>query len=152
MELSIPTEIRRRMRRALLQSGRREVGGILMGRQISPGRFEIADFSLDDLSGERAHFVRDIEHHVEALSRFFDRTGHDYGSYNYLGEWHSHPSFSVNPSAMDILSMRNLVDHEGSIDFAVLLIVKLSRFLRFTASATLHSRGARVEMVSLLIA
>ena len=34
-----------------------------MARQLSIGHFSIVDFSLDEISGERAHFVRDAEHH-----------------------------------------------------------------------------------------
>jgi hypothetical protein len=51
---------------------------------------------------------------------FFER----YRRFNYLGEWHSHPSFSVQPSFEDIESMTDIVENGNStITFAVPLIV-----------------------------
>ncbi|WP_414470641.1 Mov34/MPN/PAD-1 family protein [Microvirga sp. M2] len=141
IQVSLPLPIQDRMQQALRRARRREIGGILMGRQIAAGQFEVVDFSLDELSGERAHFVRDAEHHREELERFFERTGHEYQTFNYLGEWHSHPGFPAAPSLTDLRSMQELVEGEREIDFAVLLIVKLGLLRRFIASATLHRRG-----------
>ena len=149
IRVEIPAGTRNRFKQALRRGGSREIGGILMARQLSIGHFSIVDFSLDEISGERAHFVRDAEHHREALELFFERTEHDYRTFNYLGEWHSHPSFPPVPSVIDIYSMRELVDGERQIDFAVLLIVKLGFFRRFVASASLHMRGSRPQPVVL---
>ena len=68
-----------------------------MGEQTAPGQFRVVDLSIDEVSGERAHFVRDAEHHRGALQAFFERTGHAYERFNYLGEWHSHPGFLNRP-------------------------------------------------------
>lgn len=112
-----------------------------MGQEVALGNFTVLDFSLDEISGERAHFVRSADHHRQALEKFFDRTGHNYRTFNYLGEWHSHPNFSACPSITDLRSMQDLVDGERGIEFAVLLIVKLGLFRRFVSSASLHLRG-----------
>lgn len=149
IRVGIPADTRDRMKQALRRAGAREIGGILMGRQLKAGIFAIVDFSVDEISGQRAHFVRDAEHHRQALERFFDRTDHDYQTFNYLGEWHSHPSFPPRPSVTDVRSMQELVDGERQIDFAVLLIVKLGFFRRFVASASLHMRGQAPEPVTL---
>lgn len=120
-----------------------------MGQQVAVGHFAIVDFSLDEISGERTHFVRDTEHHRQALQAFFDRTEHNYQAFNYLGEWHSHPDFPTRPSITDLCSMQELVDGERGIEFAVLLIVKLGLFRRFISSASLHRRGQMPEPVKL---
>ena len=120
-----------------------------MGQQLAAGHFEIVDFSIDEISGDHAHFVRDAEHHRQSLDQFFDRTGHDYRTFNYLGEWHSHPSFPSRPSFTDALSMQELVDGEREIDFAVLLIVKLRFLFGINASASLHRRGLMPESVKI---
>lgn len=112
-----------------------------MGQELAVGHFAIVEFSLDEISGESAHFVRDADHHRQALDRFFDRTKHNYQTFNYLGEWHSHPSFPARPSVTDLCSMQDLVDGERGIEFAVLLIVKLGFFRRFVSTASLHRRG-----------
>jgi len=112
IRVAMQASIRKRMKQALRHAGSREVGGILMGQQLAVGHFAIVDFSLDDISGQDAHFVRDPENHRRALEHFFDQTGHDYQTFNYLGEWHSHPSFPARPSSIDIRSMQDLVEGE----------------------------------------
>jgi [CysO sulfur-carrier protein]-S-L-cysteine hydrolase len=137
------------MKRALWRAGNREIGGVLMGKQLAPGDFELVDFSLDEVSGGRAHFVRDVEHHTKALSSFFERTGHVYGQYNYLGEWHSHPRFELTPSGPDITSMQELIRSERNIDFAVLMIVRTSYLFKLGVNATLHTRVAPITDVTI---
>ena len=148
MRLQLPTDILRRMRRHLFMSGSREIGGILMGEEISDQMFQIVDFSVDTSRGTRAQFVRDADHHDEALSTFFERTGDEYSRFNYLGEWHSHPSFSVNPSLQDMHAMQDLVDGSGGVDFAVLFISRLRWYWRFECSAHLFVRGHPPSMVT----
>jgi hypothetical protein len=51
---------------------------------------------------------------------------HDYRRFNYVGEWHSHPSFEPEPSSRDDTSMREIVqDPKVGANFVALLIVKL---------------------------
>ncbi|WP_206075373.1 Mov34/MPN/PAD-1 family protein [Mesorhizobium tamadayense] len=149
IRVGVSHEVRDCIKPALRRAGSREIGGILMGQEVARGHFAVVDFSLDEISGERAHFVRDADHHRQALENFFDRTGHNYQTFNYLGEWHSHPSFSAQPSVTDLRSMQDLVDGERGIEFAVLLIVKLGFFRRFIVSASLHRRGREPEPVEL---
>jgi hypothetical protein len=58
-----------------------------------------------EASGSHTRFRRDPKTHQKTLDEFFERTGRDYQRFNYLGEWHSHPSFSVQPSVEDIETM-----------------------------------------------
>jgi integrative and conjugative element protein (TIGR02256 family) len=144
MKLELDPAVRRRMRRHLRSAGSREIGGVLMAEQIATDHFRVIDFSVDDQTGTYAHFVRSPEHHDAALSEFFERTGSDYQRFNYLGEWHSHPSFPVTPSVEDVASMSSLVNGERDIAFAVLLIVKLKMWIKLEYSATLFVRQSQV--------
>ncbi|MCT4372029.1 Mov34/MPN/PAD-1 family protein [Yangia mangrovi] len=148
MQLQLPTDVLQRMRHHLFMSGSREIGGILMGEEIGDQVFQIVDFSVDTSRGTRAQFVRDADHHDEALSAFFERTGSEYGRFNYLGEWHSHPSFNVDPSLQDVRAMQDLVDGSGGVDFAVLFISRLRWYWRFECSAHLFVRGHPPSTVS----
>ena len=112
-----------------------------MGEEIGDQEFQIVDFSVDTASGTRDQFVRDSDQHDKALSAFFERTGAEYGRFNYLGEWHSHPSFSVHPSLQDVYAMQDLVNGSGSVDFAVLFISRLRWYWCFECSAHLFVRG-----------
>lgn len=140
MQLLVPSDIRRTMRRQMVRARKREIGGILMGEEVSIQRFRIVDFSVDAESGTSGHFVRDADYHERELHAFFQRTGANYRRFNYLGEWHTHPSFDVQPSLQDIHSMQGLVDSSRDVDFAVLLIARVKWLWCFQCSASLFVR------------
>jgi len=150
MQLEITEHVKDKWRKALKAAGSREIGGVLMGEQIAPGHFRVVDLSIDNQTGGHAHFVRSPEDHAEALHAFFLETGHQYERFNYLGEWHSHPRFSIIPSTQDIASMIDLVEGEREIDFAVLLIVRLHWWRRMSCSCTLFCRSAVPSPVDIL--
>lgn len=147
--ISLPNDQRARLRKRLRGAGRCEIGGILMGEQVAPDHFRIVDLSVDDTTGTAAHFVRSPEHHAEALDSFFRKTGSDFKRFNYLGEWHSHPSFPVRPSHEDIMSMQSLVNGERDIDFSALLIVRLRYYWVVEAAAYMFVRHSRPLHVAL---
>lgn len=142
MRIESAPETEKRLRVALRKAGRREIGGMLMAEQLAPDHFRIVDFSLDAVSGSHTHFRRDPDVHRQTLEEFFERTGRDYQRFNYLGEWHSHPSFSVHPSLEDIVTVTDMVENGNSgITFAVLLIVRLRWRLWIECSLTVFARG-----------
>ncbi|MCP1745415.1 hypothetical protein ABIF65_007089 [Bradyrhizobium japonicum] len=120
-----------------------------MGEQVAPDHFRIVDFSIDATTGTAAHFVRSPNHHAEALESFFRRTGSDFRRFNYLGEWHSHPSFAVRPSREEMMSMQSLVNGERDIDFSALVIVRLRRLFVLEAAAYMFVRHRAPSHVAL---
>jgi len=148
--LLLPNDLIRKMRHHMYRAGRREIGGMIMGEDVGNQTFRVVDFSIDTVSGTRSNFVRDADLHDQALAEFFERTGADYRRFNYLGEWHTHPSFDVLPSLQDLHAMQDLVDGSGKVSFAVLLIARLKWYWRFDGSAHLFVKGhvpSRVELV-----
>jgi len=117
-----------------------------MAEQLEPGHFRLVDFTVDEVTGGAAHFVRSVEEHRRALDDFFERTGSEYGRFNYLGEWHSHPNHAPVPSRQDIGSMESLVHGERDIPFALLLIVR-ARWSGLSLSATLFRTEAESSAV-----
>ena len=142
MRIELGHDIRSRLRKALRQAGRREIGGMIFAEQLAPAHFRVMDFSLDAYSGSHAMFNRDPDVHRQALDDFFRRTGHDFTRFNYLGEWHSHPSFSARPSLDDIATMTDHVENGEDISFAVLMIVRLRFQLWMDCTFTAFARGA----------
>ena len=141
MQLMLPNDVVLTMRQQLFRAGRREIGGMVMGEDLGNQRFRVLEFSVDTYSGTRTSFHRDSEEHDRALSAFFEKTGSDYARFNYLGEWHSHPCFSVQPSLQDLHAMQDLVDGTGGVNFAILFISRLKWYCRFDCSAHLFVQG-----------
>ncbi|HDX8645075.1 TPA: Mov34/MPN/PAD-1 family protein [Aeromonas dhakensis] len=150
MQVEIADHVKDKLRRELRYAGSREIGGVLMGEQIAPGHFRIVGLSTDNQTGGQAHFVRSPEDHAEALNAFFLKTDHQYDRFNYLGEWHSHPRFSVTPSAQDVASMIELVEGDRGINFAVLLIVRLHWWRKMSCSCTLFYKGENPSPVNIV--
>lgn len=112
---------------ALVRAGTREIGGQLYGEQLAPSDFRIIELTVQSRPGTFVRFMVDLFQTACDATRFFDRTGHRYTRFNYLGEWHSHPSFEVQPSTIDIETMRQLVcDPLFRGNFALLMIVRLN--------------------------
>jgi integrative and conjugative element protein (TIGR02256 family) len=144
VRIELAPEVERRLRSALRKAGRREIGGMLFAEQIAPGHFRITDLSVDPDLGSHAAFRRDPQKHGKALDEFFRHTDYDFARFNYLGEWHSHPSFAVQPSAEDLVTMTDIVESRSSpITFAVLLIVRLRWCLWLDYSLTVFARSEK---------
>ncbi len=143
MELLLSSQLASRLRRELKRRGRREVGGVLMGEHLGAERFRVADLTVQRAAGDAVCFTRNLDEHREQLREFFDRTGRDYTRFNYLGEWHSHPSFTPLPSTVDLQTMQSIVsDSRVGVLFAVLIIVRLDSGRRLHLSACAFAPGS----------
>ena len=126
MKIRLPNEQARKLEIALRKAGSREIGGQIFAEQLAPSDFLVTELTVQSRRGSVARFVVDLVQAARDALRFFDKTGHRYTQFNYLGEWHSHPSFAVQPSSVDLRSMRDIVaDRDFRGTFAVLMIVKL---------------------------
>ncbi len=126
MRLRLPRDQINLLIAALRRAGKKEIGGQIFGEQLMPSDFRAIEFTVQKRPGKFAQFIIDLVQAAQDAARFFERTDHHYSRFNYIGEWHSHPSFEVQPSSRDIATMRALVsDLEFKGNFAVLLIVRL---------------------------
>lgn len=152
MNLLIPSEIVRRIRAELRQAGRIEVGGLLMGEHVSRDTFRVVDLTAQCHGGSHNFFMRDPEAHATKLASFFERTDGAYSQFNYLGEWHSHPNVPAIPSANDVVEMFRLVeDPEVGVNFAVLLIVRMTWFRRLQSTATVFARPRKTTPAKIVM-
>lgn len=148
MLLRLKSEVVSRMAQAVKDAGVNEVGGVLVGEHIRDGEFQVTDVSIQTTNGSPACFVRRPEEHAAFLSAFHAKTKHDYGRFNYIGEWHSHPSFTAFPSLTDQRSMQDIVeDPEAAAQFAVLLVVKSHWWSELEVHASAYTRGREPERV-----
>ena len=151
LTLILPLEQAEILRTALTRAGHREIGGVLMGEHVGTNEFVVRELTVHR-RGSFASFLRRIEDAMGQMREFFKRTGHDYRRYNYLGEWHSHPSFEPLPSSTDDASMLDIVqDADVGANFAVLLIVKLGRIQELVATAHVYLPVGTKSQANLLI-
>jgi proteasome lid subunit RPN8/RPN11 len=142
VKLLLPLEHQNLLIDSLQKAGVREIGGVLMGEHVATDTFRVKSLTIQYEGGAFASFVRFLEQIVRPLAAFFKRTNYEYRRFNYLGEWHSHPSFALVPSCTDIASMREIVDDPNvGATFAVLLIVKRSPHGRLEATLTVFPAG-----------
>lgn len=117
----------RKLKHELHAAGANEIGGVLAAQQIGDGRFLVVDLSVQR-NGTQSHFERDPLQHREFIRRFHQRMDHRPELFNYLGEWHSHPTHTAVPSDVDFRQMQDLVeDDEQKSTFLTLMIVKLGQ-------------------------
>jgi [CysO sulfur-carrier protein]-S-L-cysteine hydrolase len=137
MRLLLTAPILKRLRRELRRAGSSEIGGLLMGEHVGDDEFRVVDISVQRTGGSIASFVRDPASHDAQLKAFFARTRGDFTRFNYLGEWHSHPTFEPAPSTVDRATMQSLVeDPIVGANFLILLIVTLGADATINGSAT----------------
>jgi hypothetical protein len=129
------------LREACVRAGDSETGGMLFGEHVAEREFTIVEATVHAI-GLFASFVRLIKDGLTRLDQFFRRTRYDYTRFNYLGEWHSHPSFALHPSPVDSATMQAIVDEPstGAL-FVVLLIVKLDSNGHLRAGAWAYFPG-----------
>ncbi len=97
-----------------------------MGEHVGHNRFAVRTLTVQG-GGTFASFVRGTKAALRAVKEFLLRSNHEYTRFNYLGEWHSHPSFSVQPSSTDHRAMLDIVTNSSvGANFVVLLIFKLT--------------------------
>lgn len=113
-----------------------------MGEHVHDEVFRVVDMTVQHSGGTQAGFTRQPSEHRAHLDDFFRRTGADYARFNYLGEWHSHPSFHPLPSITDMQTMQSIVDDPAvGVNFLILLIPRLTWWRKIELSATGFRRG-----------
>jgi hypothetical protein len=134
LRITIPLEHRSILHRSLIKAGSRECGGILLGEHVGTNHFAVRGLTTQK-PGAIASFVRSMTNVVTTIKAFCGARGNDFAKFNYLGEWHSHPLFTVQPSAQDHATMRALaMDPKVGANFVVLLVFRL-RGTRLEGSA-----------------
>lgn len=126
LKIQIPQQIIEQLHIALLRNGEMECGGIMMGEHVGENEFRILDVTIQEQPGSISSFVRNLAGFLTPLCRFFESTNRNYQKFNYIGEWHSHPSFHLTPSSTDRKTMLEIVeDPSVGANFALLMLAKL---------------------------
>lgn len=144
LNLRIPVPQWTAMRACLQKGGIREIGGWLVAEQLAPGEFELVGFTVDLEVGTHNRFASLPMAHSKQLDKILNENAGRTGRVDYLGEWHSHPTFLPVPSDIDLAAMTKMVEDSGPF-FAALLIVRLLDAEVLEATITTFQRGLRPE-------
>lgn len=126
LRITVPPDIQKTLTAALVKAGDRECGGVLMGEHVGHNHFAVRSLTIQR-PGAVSFFVRRLKGAVNAIKEFCAARGNDFTRFNYLGEWHSHPLFTIQPSSHDHATMRKLASDAGvGAHFVVLLIFRLN--------------------------
>jgi len=126
---------------ALKKFGDNEIGGILIGYKKADNHFAISEATVadDTNSFNMASFIREPFKSMKTLFKSFRAKNH-----NYIGEWHSHPNFSLYPSPYDVKTMKGILADSGyGVNFALLIITKLANGRPAMAGFLFHKRIPR---------
>lgn len=124
IKIEIEGEAFNQIHNALVEYGVYEIGGMLIGYQKGRNHFAISNATVADDFGtfNIASFIREPLKSMKTLVRMFERKRH-----NYIGEWHSHPKFSLFPSDYDVRTMKGILnDPSYGVNFVILIIAKLN--------------------------
>ncbi|MGH1414078.1 MAG: Mov34/MPN/PAD-1 family protein [Pelagimonas sp.] len=150
LSLTIPPAQWNAMRGCLEKGGLREIGGWLAAEQLAPGTFELVGFTVDLDVGTHNRFASLPTTHGAQLDGILAANADRSGRVDYLGEWHSHPTFPPVPSDIDVAAMTKMVEESGP-SFATLLIVRLLGMAVLQATITTFQRGLPPEQGQLII-
>ncbi|MBR7797894.1 hypothetical protein GT022_17835 [Agaribacter marinus] len=84
-----------------LESTDTEAGGVLMGRFLEGSGDIIIDLITEPTekdTRERCFFRKYLETHQEIVDKVWEESD---GTFNYVGEWHTHPEKHPSPSSHD---------------------------------------------------
>lgn len=114
-------------RAQLRSAGRNEIGGVLFGEQLAEGDFRIIEATRQRFGGNAVTFNRQGGKARSDIRAFHRSFGGDGARFNYLGEWHSHPSAPAHPSPQDEITMYQLLaEQQNAVNFLVLAIIRLA--------------------------
>jgi [CysO sulfur-carrier protein]-S-L-cysteine hydrolase len=151
LSLTVPRSQLAKLRIHLKKGGNREIGGWLVAEQTAPGKFELVGLTVDLEVGTRDRFDSLPEPHSQQMDRILLENSGRAGRVDYLGEWHSHPTFPPIPSQIDVAAMTDMVENNGP-SFAALVIVRLMADASIQATITTFKRGQLPEAGQLTIA
>ena len=127
LRITVPIDVQAELHRAMSKAGDRECGGVLMGEHVGVNHFVVRAVTVQK-PGAIASFVRSVTGALTAIKEFCRINGNDFTRFNYLGEWHTHPLFSVQPSMRDHTTMRELATNAAvGANFVVRLIFRINR-------------------------
>ena len=125
MKIIIQNDVKTKLYEALTKAGINEIKGACFAYNSSPNVFEIEEVYISPVQGTFAFSNLIINYKYKKFERdYFKRHNYDYEKHNYIGDWHSHPSFDCIPSQYDIKEVLDELS-KSNANFLIQLILKI---------------------------
>jgi len=122
----------------------------LFAKRLDDDTYEIDEVYLERRVGSIA-FVKLYNNHryKRFQARYHKKHKFDYRKHNYIGDWHSHPSFECVPSGFDMMEVE-MDMQESNADFLIQVILKVERNL-LVGNAFLYNNEVSAKRIELEI-
>lgn len=125
MKIIVQKTVINRMINALKRAGLNETKGACFASKTSDDCYSIEDVFLSKEKGTTVFSNLKINYSYKCFEkRYFKKHKYDYVNHNYIGDWHSHPSFDCLPSNYDKKEAFEEL-YNSNARFLIQLIVKL---------------------------
>lgn len=114
------------LKKHILKYGISETSGSFFGN-IKNNNFNITHIYYSNVKGSSVFvYTPYTKKMVRFAKKFYKETNYNYEYYNYIGDWHTHPSFRCYPSPNDIVeSRKDIIKLE--LDFVISTIMKVEQ-------------------------
>lgn len=150
MKIIIPKKLTKKIFNQVKKCRLNETKGALFACKISDEIFEVDDVYIEKKIGSFA-FVELVNNEKYQVYQkcYHEKNGYDYVNHNYIGDWHSHPSFELYPSSFDMAEVKKDLK-KSNAKFLVQIIVKISNE-KLTGNAFYYDRRVTAKQIELII-
>ena len=129
MKIIIKKEVANKIKEKILDDMPNESKGACFAYHKDEEVFEIIDTYISKYKGTKFFANLIVNRKYKKFEKLFYKSkGHDYKHYNYIGDWHSHPSFECVPSIFDKKEIDDELNHSNAY-FLIQIILKVKEGL-----------------------
>ncbi len=150
MKIVIPKKMCIKLKKELNRMGFYETRGSFFAERVNDDLFVINDIYFSRKQGTVSFIQMIIGSDYHRFQNIYHKKHKfEYKKFNFIGDWHSHPSFSCNPSRYDVKEAKDDLEHSNA-NFIVQCILKLINN-NLTGNAYVYYRDRKTEEIDLII-
>ena len=146
----IPKRIRKIIYENVKKHSPNETKGALFACKKDDSTFEIEDIYIEPSVGSFA-FVKlyNNKSYKRFCQKYFSKHEDEDNVHNYIGDWHSHPSFSCYPSSYDKQEVEEDLRQSNAL-FLIQIILKIEHN-KLIGNAFLYNKDCSAYKIKLII-
>lgn len=150
MTIEIPKPISELLKRELEVMNQNETRGSFFAERVNGALFKVNDVYFSKKRGTFS-FIKMLigDEYKKFQKNYHKKYFFEYEKYNYIGDWHSHPSFSCLPSSYDIAEA---IDDfkKSNANFIIQIIIKIEND-KLVGNAFLYDKYNIASEIELII-